>query len=186
MTKKPISPRHFAAVIGVLVCIAVVAFSILYRAKEHHVRSANSWTEFLALLKESNTGLIKVRSGDNWIFWASPEAEGIFGYGPDEMSGLPLNKIMSQELAYAHEEKMYKSMLDAKDPKLAVRLIPVECKAVKKDGTMFNIVLRIMIGDESVFVIVNKESETKFIPLNKHPSDEQKKVQQRFDKAGSR
>lgn len=175
--RKPISEKVFAVVIVVLTCISIGVFTLYKRAKEHQDRSANSWVEFLRMLKETNTGLIKVRSGDNWIFWASHEAEGIFGYGEDEMSGLPLARIMPEKFVYDHEKKMLSSMEKAKHKQIPIRLIPVSCQGLTKDGKTFDVVLRIMIGDDSVMVLVNRASETRFMPIDLTPNHTHEKPQ---------
>jgi PAS domain-containing protein len=161
-------------VMGLILVLGIVAtwlFMELRDVKERFAREAGGWTRLIQTLKSTNTGLLEVRSGEKNFFFASEEAHAIFGYNPGEMEGLPLDAIMPVTMAYDHERKMLESMSLAKAHVYkGPKVIPVECKARHKDGHEFDIVLRIMLGDESVQVIVNRAEEAKFLPMGKYPN----------------
>jgi PAS domain-containing protein len=171
--KRTLRHTH-CIVMGLILVLGIVAtwlFMELRDVKERLAKEAGSWTRLIQTLRSSNTGLFEVMSGDNKLFFASTEAHGIFGYALGEMDGMPLDAIMPEKMVYDHEKKMLDSMDKAKRHAYpGPKVIPIECKGRHKDGHEFDIVLRIMLGDESVHVFVNKAEEAKFLPMGKYPN----------------
>lgn len=174
MEQKRTRNHTKGVVIGLIVVLGITVtwlFMELRDAKTRLAKEAGSWTRLIQTMKSTNTGFLEVKSGETKFNYASPEAHAIFGYEPGEMEGLPLDAIMPKTMAYDHERKMIESMALARNhTHYGPKVIPVECKARKKDGTEFDIVLRIMLGDEYVQVIANKASEAKFLPMGKYPN----------------
>lgn len=159
------------ALIVILGGLATWLFMQLRDVKDRLAKEAGPWARLIQTLKSTNTGFLEVKSGTTNFNYASPEAHAIFGYATDEMDGLPLDAIMPKDMAYDHERKMLASMALAREhAHTGPKVIPVECRAVRKDGTEFDIVLRIMLGDEYVQVFANKASEAKFLPMGKFPN----------------
>jgi PAS domain-containing protein len=165
--------RKIAVLILIAALGATAAFLAyeLIEAKERAAKEVGPWARLIQTLRSTNTGFFEVKSGDTKFNFASVEAHEIFGYAAGEMEQMPLDAIMPETMAYDHERKMLDSMSKAhahvhQGPKV----IPVECKARHKDGHEFDIVLRIMLGDEYVQVFVNKASEAKFLPMGKYPN----------------
>lgn len=165
-------------VVGLIVVLGVAVawlFAELREAKERLAKEAGSWTRLIGTLKQTRTGLLEVRNGSNIIYFASDEAHEIFGFAPGEMDGMPLDAIMPPPMIYDHETKMLDSMKRVKDRTFqGPKVIPVECSGRHKTGQEIGIVLRIMIGDDSVMVFVNNAYQTKFLPIGRPPNNTQK------------
>jgi PAS domain S-box-containing protein len=169
---RTFSAKAFVVVFLCLLATASAWSFFEYRqAKAKMAAEADSWARFLRSLKQTNTGLMEVKNGSTKIFYASPEAHWVFGYDDDDMNGMPIDAIMPMTMVYDHAKKMLESMERAKKHiHMGPKVVPVECFGRHRDGHEVKIVLRIIIGNESVFVMVNNWDETKFLPLGRPPN----------------
>lgn len=169
MTKNK---AFFFCLLVLLALVATMLYLRLVHEKEELAKYAGSWTRLVSAMKQTRTGFMEVQNGQTKISYATEEAEAIFGYSEGEMEGLPISSLMPPPMVYDHENTMLESMDRAHSKHYAgARVIPVECTGMKKDGTVFGIVLRIIVGDDSVFVFVNDAKDAHFLSM-----EESKKI----------
>lgn len=157
---------HKSKFLTIIVAVLAAAVAIFFEERriDALVRESSVWAEVLHAMRDTNTGVLVVRVGDDRIDKANPEAEKIFGYEPDGMFGLPVSELIPKELLPDHERSYSKTMESASSSALKERVIPISCMAKRRDGSEVPLIIRLYIGKNGVVALVNQLDESRYIP----------------------
>lgn len=162
--------RSIALIIG-LTALGVAVVQLILNVANSREKQADTWTRFLLTFADTNTGIIEVANGQSTIYYASPNASSILGYNDRELEGVDLSAILPPDMAPHHQLQMYYAMGLASSSKLKTKVTAMLCKARRYDGTEVEVVIRLFIGKHSVFALINRADETKYLPPREPATD---------------
>lgn len=157
--------RFIAALIAA--GFAVLSIGFEERRVNRIETEMSTYARLIEAMHDTRTGVIEVMMGDKAISSASEGAEDIFGYTMAELKGLPVENLVPVPFLDDHRAGFDAATKTSIDGTMKRRVLPVRCNAKKKDGTEVPVIIRVYIGKHSIIALVNKDTDSEYIPISK-------------------